>query len=169
MVSVVGLVDGAVWMNEVWRIVPAETGDAGAILAVQYRAYALEAELYGGVTLPPQAETVEALEAVFATHVVLKAVIGETIVGAVRGRQEDGTCHIGRLVVAPEYQGRGLGGALLGAIEREFAGAQRFELFTGDRSLKNLGFYDRRGYQEFRRQRDSSDVTLVFLEKQNRP
>lgn len=154
-------------MNESWQIVRATAGDAGAILAAQYRAYESEAALYGGVTLPPQVETVEALEALFATHVVLKAVVGETVAGAVRGYEQEGTCYIGRLVVAPEHQGRGLGGALLAAIEDAFPGVQRFELFTGHRSLKNLGLYARRGYREFRRQRDSENVTLVFLEKRS--
>jgi GNAT superfamily N-acetyltransferase len=152
-------------MNESWRIVRATAGDAAAILAVQYRAYALEAELYGGITLPPQRETVAELHALLATHTVLKAVLDETIVGAVRGREEGGTCHIGRLVVAPEYHGQGLGSALLAAIEEAFADVRRFELFTGDRSLKNLGFYGRRGYTEFRREPEPGHATLVFLEK----
>jgi len=80
----------------------------------------------------------------------------------------DGTCHIGRLVVAPACQGRGLGGALLAAIEKAFAHVRRFELFTGHKSLRNLGLYRRRGYVEFRRQRDGDAVTLIFLEKHNR-
>ena len=86
-----------------------------------------------------------------------------------RGREADGTCHIGRLTVAPAYQGRGLGGALLAAIEKALPHVRRFELLTGHKSLKNQGLYARRGYVKFRRQPDADGVTLVFLEKRVDP
>ena len=54
---------------------------------------------------------------------------------------------------------------MLAAIEGAFAGVRRFELFTGDRSLKNLGFYRRRGYTEYRREPEPGHAILVFLEK----
>ena len=142
-------------MNEWWHIDSAGVDDAAAILEIQYQAYRGEAALYGNVTLPPQVETVDELKAAFATHVILKGITEGVIVGSVRGREANGTCHIGRLVVAPAYQGRGLGGALLAAIEKASPHARRFELFTGHKSLKNLGLYARRGYVEFRRQSDS--------------
>ena len=151
-----------------WTISRAVAGDAAAILAVQYEAYAQEAALYGDVTLPPQVETEEDFQAVVGSHVVLKAVADGVIIGSVRGREEDVTCYVGRLVVTPEQQDNGLGSALLAAIEAEFAHVGRFELFTGHKSVKNLGFYTRRGYAEFRRRRESPEVTLIFLEKSNR-
>lgn len=156
-------------MNESWQVERAVAGNAAAILEVQYQAYRQEAALYGDVTLPPQVETIDELKAAFATHVILKGVIEGLIVGSVRGREAGGTCHIGRLVVAPEYQGRGLGSALLAAIEDAFAHVRRFELFTGHKSLRNLGLYARRGYREFRRQPDGDAVTLVFMRKENTP
>ena len=156
-------------MNDSWSISKATAEDAAAILAVQYRAYRPEATLYGDVTLPPQVETQDDFRAVLESHVVLKAVADGAIVGSVRGREEEGTCHIGRLVVAPEHQGRGLGSALLAAIEEVFADVRRFALFTGHKSLRNLGLYARRGYVEFHRRPDGDAVTLVFLEKQNGP
>jgi GNAT superfamily N-acetyltransferase len=151
-----------------WDISRATSEDAAAILAVQYKAYAQEAALYGGVTLPPQVETAEDLRGVLARDVVLKAVADGVVIGSVRGCEGDGTCYVGRLVVRPEQQGRGLGSALLAAIEGAFAHVGRFELFTGHKSLRNLGFYGRRGYAEFRRQRESAAVTLIFLEKFSR-
>jgi ribosomal protein S18 acetylase RimI-like enzyme len=152
-------------MNESWQIERAVAGDAAAILEIQYQAYRQEAALYGDVTLPPLAETVDELEAATKTHVILKGLVDGAIVGSVRGREVDGTCRIGRLVVAPEHQGRGLGSALLAAIEDAFAHVRRFELFTGHKSLRNLGLYARRGYVEFRRQPDGDAVTLIFMEK----
>jgi len=152
-------------VNESWQIQQAGRDDATRILEVQYQAYRQEAALYSGVALPPLLEDADALRAAMRTHVVLKALADGVIVGAVRGRATEGTCYIGRLIVAPDYQGRGLGSALLAALEDAFAHVHRFELFTGHLSLRNLGFYGRRGYVEFRRQPDGDAVTLVFMEK----
>jgi GNAT superfamily N-acetyltransferase len=152
-------------MDKRWDIQRAESDDAAAILAIQYAAYRQEAALYGDVTLPPQVETVADLKAAFSTSVILKAVIDGAIVGSVRGREADGTCYIGRLAVTPDHQGQGLGGALLAAIEAAFRHVARFELFTGHKSLRNLGIYARRGYEEFRRQRADEAVTVIFMEK----
>ena len=50
------------------------------------------------------------------TTLVLR--IGGRLVGAVRGRSEGETWDVGRLMVAPDLQGRGLGRLLLDAIEQ---------------------------------------------------
>ncbi|HEY4018308.1 MAG TPA: GNAT family N-acetyltransferase [Pseudonocardiaceae bacterium] len=42
------------------------------------------------------------------------------MVGAVRGELVDDECRVGRLVVAPDLQGRGIGRALLSAVEARF-------------------------------------------------
>jgi len=152
-------------VNESWQIQRAGPDDAARILEVQYQAYRQEAALYGGVELPPLLEDIDALKTAMKTHVVLKALADGVILGSVRGRETENTCYIGRLVVAPDFQGRGLGSALLAAIEDAFAHVHRFELFTGHLSRRNLGLYGRRGYVEFRRQRDGDAVTLVFMEK----
>jgi len=152
-------------MQAEWQIEKAAPDDAEAILPIQYEAYRQEATLYGDVTLPPQTETIDQLKAVFEDHIVLKGSVSGAIVGSVRGREVDGTCYIGRLVVAPQFQGRGLGSALLAAIESVFPHVRRFELFTGHKSLRNLGLYARRGYVEFQRRRADDAVTLVFMEK----
>lgn len=53
----------------------------------------------------------------------------------------------------------------MAAIEEALAPAARFELFTGDRSERNLALYQRLGYRQFRTARLSPRVTLVYLEK----
>ena len=59
----------------------------------------------------------------------------------------------------------GLGTRLLTEIEEAFSQAERFELFTGDRSEKNLHLYRKLGYEILRNKELTEKVTLVFLEK----
>jgi hypothetical protein len=57
---------------------------------------------------------------------------------------------------------------LLAGIEATFPAAKRFELATGHRSERNLHLYAKLGYREFRREKISPRLTMVFLEKQAR-
>src|SRR5947209_116914 len=133
-------------------ITQAAVDDAGAILALQQLAYRSEALLYEDWNLPPLTETVEELQAEFARQVILKALDDDRIIGSVRARMDHTmTCAIGRLMVHPEYRGQGIGTRLMQEIERQFEEAERFVLFTGEKSARNLRFYQRLGYWEFRR------------------
>ena len=147
------------------RVEIAEGDDAPAILELQKLAYQSEARLYDDWNLPPLTQTLESLRAEFGVARVLKAVAVDRIVGSVRARLVDGTCHVGRLVVAPELQGCGIGTRLMAAIEAEFPTAARFALFTGSLSAGNLRLYERLGYRRQRDQVLSPAVTLVHLEK----
>jgi ribosomal protein S18 acetylase RimI-like enzyme len=147
---------------EITRATPA---DAAELHALQRLAYRSEAELYDDWAIPPLVDPLAETERALAEQVVLKAVTAGRIVGAVRGRLTDGTCHVGRLIVHPESQGRGLGTRLMRALEEALPAARRFELFTGERSTRNLRLYARLGYREFRRATLSGRVTLVYLEK----
>lgn len=143
----------------------ATTDDAAAILALQRLAYQSEAALYEDDAIPPLRETLDELRAAIVDHLVLKAVEDTTIVGAVRAHVQQESVLIGRLLVAPERQGRGLGTQLVQAVERCYPQAVRFELFTGHRSTRNLALYRRLGYHEIRREVVHPGLTMVFLEK----
>ena len=80
------------------------------------------------------------------------------------GGVEDGTAHIGRLIVAPDMQGKGIGTFLLRAAEAA-SGADRFALFTGHLSEANLRLYHREGYAVARREQIGPRVELVHLVK----
>jgi GNAT superfamily N-acetyltransferase len=151
------------------EILRAEPADAPAILAIVHAAFGPVAAEYGAETLPPLEETLADLLDDFRTHVVLKAVEGGRIVGSVRGVLFRGTCEVGRLVVDPGFQGRGVGKALAAEIERCFADAERFELFTGHRSGPSLHIYAGLGYVPFRIEPVSDELQLVYLEKTGSP
>lgn len=147
-------------------ITEAALRDAPLILALQREAYQGEARLHDEFGIAPLRQTLEELEREMGPKVVLKAVAEDGgIVGSVRAWEKDGTCMIERVIVAPALQGRGIGTSLMREVEARFAGAARFELFTGHKSARNLRFYAKLGYREFRRQRVSDKLTLVHLVK----
>ena len=97
---------------------------------------------------------------------VLLAAVDETTgdllgCGAVRLR-EPGVAEIKRMYVRPHARGRGIGRALLGALEAEaealFAG--RVVLETGARQLEAVELYRRAGYVEIERFEEYADSPL---------
>jgi len=146
------------------RIERALTADAEEILILQKLAYRSEAELYRNYGIEPLVQTIEQLKLQFQNHTVLKAVSDGSIVGSVRAYAYDGTCFIGKLIVHPGYQGRGIGTTLMNAIET-IRPAGRYELFTGSKSETNIRLYHRLGYRIFKYEIVEPDWGLVFLEK----
>jgi len=144
---------------------PARVGEAEQILKLQRLCYQTEAALYGDWALPPLTQTLRELLEEYDDHTILAAWLGEDVVGSERARLEDGTCHVGRLVVHPRLQGRGLGTRLMREIEASFPEAGRYELFTGYLSEGNLHLYRKLGYEEFREEVISPTLRLVYLGK----
>jgi len=149
------------------RIEEATLDDAEEILALQKAAYASEARLYKDFDLPPLTQTLEEMRTDFERQLVLKAVEGGEIVGSVRARMKDGRCLIGRLIVRPDCQGRGIGKALMTEIEGRFPQARSFRLFTGHSSEGPLHIYGEMGYERYRSEYLHENLTLVYLEKPN--
>lgn len=142
-------------------------GDAEDILDLQRLTYLSEAKLYDDYTIQPLQQTLEETLEEFERQVVLKVEQGGKIIGSVRGYQKAGTCYIGKLIVHPDFQNRGIGAELMEEIERHFGGADRYELFTGHRSEKNLYLYRKLGYRVLREKKIDDELTLVFMEKRN--
>ncbi|MCZ7438945.1 GNAT family N-acetyltransferase [Micromonospora sp. WMMC241] len=154
-------------MTDDVTIAPAAVADAGEILTVQRAAYLVEAQRYRDPFLPPLTETLDEVRAALAgPGVVLAARRGARLVGSVRARLDGDTAHVGRLSVAPDQQGAGVGGRLLTAVEQACAGrVARFALFTGAQSADNLGLYARRGYRVVAHRADENGNRLAVLEK----
>lgn len=139
-------------------------GDLSEILALQKLAYKSEAEIYNDYTIPPLVQTMEDLKEEAKESIILKFVEDEKIVGSVRTVERDGTCYIGKLIVHPHYQNKGIGKKLLKAVEKYF-GAVRCELFTGHLSVKNLALYEKLGYKRFKLKKINDSLQFVYLEK----
>ena len=139
----------------------------GELLTLQRAAYVTEAQLYDDVRLPALVQTPDELADELARSSCLAALAGSRLVGAVRTRERDGVLHVGRLAVAPDLQGRGIGTRLLLAAERSTT-LPRAALFTGARSTANLRLYRRHGYVETAREPVRPGLELVHLVKELR-
>ncbi len=146
-------------------IAQATPDDAAEILALQKMAYQSEAELNDDWAIPPLTQTLPEILSEFETKVFLKVVYSDKIIGSVRASLDSGTCQVGRLIVHPDQQRKGIGTLLMGEIEIAFSRAERFELFTGVKSVNNIRLYQGLGYRKFREEALSPKVRLVFMEK----
>jgi GNAT superfamily N-acetyltransferase len=141
--------------------------DAGELWTLQRAAFVDEARELSNPFIPPLNETLDQLRAAFSEVAFLKVVEGNRIVGAGRLRLRDDAAWIERVVVAPDQQGRGIGSALMVALEAQASPAtRRFELYTAALRTLNVAFYHRHGYIEAERIRDSSGVAVVHFAKQ---
>ncbi len=156
-------------LGKIMKIVRAQGDDVHTILKLQKRAYQSEAEIHRDFTIPPLTQTPEEIKEDFTKQLFLKAEIDGTIAGSVRAHRDGETCYIGRLIVDPDFQNRGIGTRLLNEIEYIFRDAKRFELFTGHRSERNLYLYQKSGYKICKTERIHAHLSLVYLEKYNTP
>lgn len=152
-----------------WEIVPARPGDAGELLTLQRACWVQEAlanDSLGGIpALHESLADVQAWMTTWSTWVVRSA---GRLVGAVRGRLAGQAWDIGRVMVAPDLQGRGLGRALLAHIEAVADPvATSYVLFTGARSVDNIRMYKKAGYR-VRTDLDAPPLAVV-LTKPRRP
>jgi GNAT superfamily N-acetyltransferase len=146
---------------------PITPEDAGEVLTLQRAAFVQEALIYGTPNMPPLTQTLAEVESELQQNDGCVAHLGPRMVGAVRARRDGDLLLIGRLAIAPDMQGRGIGSRLLDAVERagRDAGAREAELFTGSLSEANLRLYEREGYVETERVDGEDGIQQVFLRK----
>ncbi|WP_189001432.1 GNAT family N-acetyltransferase [Deinococcus roseus] len=147
---------------------PAQPLDAPELLALQRLCFQSESDLLGGLPIPPLMQSLESLQTDLQQQTVLVLRSGDQLIGSVRAHQQNHTCHVGRLMVHPSHQGKGLGQLLMQHIEEKFAGVQRYELFTAKVSVGNIRLYQKLGYQIFLERETPQAVCLVYLEKHNK-
>ncbi len=146
------------------RIAALTEPDVGEALTVQRAAYVVEAQRYSAPLIPPLVETLAEFAADLA--VALAAWHGTRLVGSVRGRVDGDRMEVVRYAVAPDFQGRGVGRALLAAVEAAAPpGVGTLWLITGAESHDNLRLYRNAGYEVVGERPDVVGVTLKVLEK----
>lgn len=100
------------------RIDVVEDKDAGELLTVRRAAFVTEAQLYDDPHIPALTQTLDELREDLARPdvVTLGAWSGTRLIGSVRVGLEEDRALLGRLAVAPDVQGRGIGTRLLMAV-----------------------------------------------------
>jgi tRNA (guanine37-N1)-methyltransferase len=131
-----------------WTIVPAGPGDAGELLTLQRACWVQEALANDSIAdIPALHESLADVQEWLTTWSTWVVRSEGRLVGAVRGRLEGAAWDIGRIMVAPDLQGRGLGRALLDHIQAvAVPEATSYVLFTGARSTDNIRMYKKAGF-----------------------
>ncbi len=128
----------------------ATRADAGELFTLTRACWLQELWANPGVVIPALEESFEDAIRGLADWTTYVARAGGRIIGSTRGRLVgDGTVwDVGRVMVAPDLQGRGLGRYLLELIEDAApAEATSYELWTGARSVDNIRMYKKAGYR----------------------
>jgi tRNA (guanine37-N1)-methyltransferase len=130
---------------------PAVHADAGELYTLQRACWLQELEANPGVEIPALRESLDDVRRGLGewTVMVAREPTSGRLVGAVRGRVDPhGEWDIGRVMVAPDLQGRGLGRALLELVEALApADVTTYVLFTGAGSTDNLRMYKKAGFR----------------------
>ena len=164
--------DGEVMIYEIMekrrpaKIERADRKDLEEILKFQYTVYQSEAQLFGGKKIPPLTQTLEEVEAEYDKGVILKMITEDgKIIGSVRATEENGTVHVGKMMVHPDQQHKGYGKRLLLSMEKYYPG-KRFELFTSTRSVANIRLYEKLGYEAFETKAVDDELEFVYMRKE---
>ena len=127
----------------------ATPADAGEIYTLQRACWLQELEANPGVVIPALTESLDDVVTGLAGHRTWVVRRAGRLVGSVRARLTSrGGWDVGRLMVAPDLQGQGLGRLLLEHAEAAAPPeVTTYLLFTGARSTSNLRMYKKAGYR----------------------
>lgn len=147
----------------------ASSADAGPILVLQRCCWSQVAIQNKSLEVPALHETLQEVQAWISDWEVLLAEHRNRVIAAARGRQRGLQWEVGRIMVAPDYEGRGLGRWILAQCEQVAPPeCKRCFLFTAQGNTRGIEIYKRSGYQE-----QSPDITgtghvqnALFLRKQ---
>lgn len=127
---------------------PFTPGDAAELVVLQRCCCVSEAIQNDTLDIPALHETADDVLDWTTTWTTLTVRHHGRLVAGVRGRLEGTSWQIGRLMVAPDFAGRGIGTALLATIEAAAPRqVEQFVLFTGGKSVRNIRTYERAGYR----------------------
>jgi tRNA (guanine37-N1)-methyltransferase len=130
------------------EIALASPSDAAELFTLQLACWVQEQQANPETHIPPLHEDLADVQAWLGEWTTLVLRSGGRLVGAVRGRLAGEEWDIGRLMVAPDLQGRGIGRVLLDAVEAAAPDeASSYVLFTGALSERNIRIYKKSGYR----------------------
>ncbi len=126
---------------------PATPADAAELLVLQRACWSREAIDNDSFLIPALHEDLDEVIAWLDDWETWVLRRGPRLIGAVRGQRRATDWEVGRLMVAPDLTGRGIGRRLLEHIEAQAPDpVTRFVLYTGALSARNIRLYERAGY-----------------------
>jgi GNAT superfamily N-acetyltransferase len=126
----------------------ATTVDAAELLVLQRCCWVEEALANQTLDIPAFHESLDDVRAWIGSWSTWCVRLEGRLIGAVRAHREGVSWDIGRLMVAPDLAGRGLGRWLLAFVEAQAPDdTEQLVLFTGAASARNLAMYERAGYR----------------------
>lgn len=126
----------------------ATRADAGELFTLTRACWLQELWANPGVVIPALEESFEDSLHGLDEWTTFIARAGGRLVGSARGRLRGEVWSVGRVMVAPDLQGRGLGRHLLALVEGAAPDeATSYELFTGEKSHDNIRMYKKAGYR----------------------
>ncbi len=149
------------------RVEAVTSAEAGELLTLRRAAFVSEAQLYNDPNIPALTQTLDELIADLESDAVitLGAWRGHRLVGSIRVGIEGDKANLGRLAVAPDVQGHGIGTTLLFAVLGYLPETTKeVWVFTGQDSKQNIALYNKAGFEhEFDQQ--AGDLTYAYLRK----
>jgi len=143
----------------------AHASDVADMHSIQKRAFEEEGRRCGMQDIPPLQEQIASIAEHVQTQIALVAKEDGSTVGCVRGIVDGRVCTIRALVVDPSKHNRGLGSALLRALEAELKDIERVDLTTNTIMQGNVAFYERHGYRVIEYTTPRPGVTLAHMSK----
>lgn len=119
---------------------------------------------------PPMFALADVIDALTARHPAVVATVGGELIGTAISRLDGQRAWVLRLALDPRWRNRGLGSALLGALEQRLltAGVRRISAVlpdeeTGSEAFRNSGFRQRSGVSYYEKTESVSPHTVAVL------
>lgn len=141
----------------------ADRAVAEAVIALQRRAYRVEADLIGSDGIPPLHETLE--ELLDSGETFLGARLEGKLAGFVSWKIAGDTLDLHRLAVDPSYFRRGVGRALVRAAEAAAPAPSRVVVQTGAANEPAKALYCSEGFVEVGEQEPAPGIRVTLFEK----
>ncbi len=148
---------------ELQRLDLTDRAVAGAALAVQRRAYRVEADLVGFDAIPPLHESLADLQA--STETFLAANVDGQLAGLVSWKRAGDTLDLHRLAVDPRFFRAGIGRALVRAAEAAEGDARRVIVQTGAGNAPAKALYESEGFREVGEREVAPGFRVTLFEK----
>lgn len=141
--------------------------DYEEILAIQKLAFQQVTDLHKKDSIVPICQTLTELVDECTSKIVLKGISENKLIGTIRAVQKNHECHISKLIVLPQYQGKGYDKKLLLEIEKYFPKVVNFVLETDAQNTNNKDLYKEEGYRIIDKKTTHDDIETIIMSKFN--